>query len=140
MKEKTQKIAVKKDFAKETLIAFVCCVGFFLLRQGENLLGGLGFGLFVGCLYCHKRVLPSVFFVASGFLDGIWGGLIALSQAVVLLCATFFHSYGKKKIGKWWLFFYMILAHCLYFFYYHGKINTAKIVICFLVGIAFAYV
>lgn len=129
----------KKDVGREILIFFAIGVAFLLLRQGENLLGNLAFGLFVGCLYCHRRIIPSLLFVASGFMDGLWGGLIAFSQALVLVITTFFYSYSAKKIGKWWLLLYMVLANVLYFVYHFDKTNTLKYAVCFLVGIAFAY-
>ena len=129
----------RKNFWKEFCIAIILAVAFWLLQTQANLLGSLAFGLLVGCLYCHRRFVPAILFVVTGFLQGFYCGLICLCQAVVLVGATWFYSKKGKKINKWRLLLCMVIAHAYYFVYHYQNTLAVKYVLCFLLGLAFGY-
>jgi len=133
------KSMANKNVGKEIAVNLCIAVAFWFLQIQQNLLGALAFGLLVGCSYCRRRVFPSLFFVATGFAQGIAQGVICCCQALVMLVATSFCAKKGKKINKWRLLVCMVLGHGLYFAYHIQNTLHVKYLFCFVLGLAFSY-
>lgn len=130
----------KINIGEKIITYLALAAAFFLLSRGENLLGALSFGLFVGCIYLKQRLVPFLLFVATSCLNNLTHGLIAASQGAVMILLTAISYKFKKRIGKFWLFFYILLAHGYYFFKLVPTEGAGATLGCFLVGAAFGYV
>ncbi len=103
--------------------------------------GQFAFGTFVGALYAGNPLLVSALYLASSIVYGTANLLqCAVKVAVISLCWTA-HFFAKKKIGKFHLLLYVLLANVFYLVYNFVDYSTLFDKILYATcGVAFSFV
>lgn len=122
-------------------ISFYVVYTAMVVLSGGVFDGQFAFGTFVGALYAGNPLLVSLLYLASSVVYG-WPNLLqcAVKVGVVLLCWGA-HFLAKRKIGKFHLLLYLLLANLFYLAY-----QTADYVVLFdkilhaTCGVAFSFV
>ena len=103
--------------------------------------GQFAFGTFVGALYAGNPLLVGLLYVASGVVYGLPNLLQCAVKACVMLLFWGVHLLAKRKIGKFHLLLYLLLANVFYIIY-----QTADYTVLFdkilyaTCGVAFSFV
>lgn len=123
------------------LVIFYIVYTAMVVTSGGVFDGQFAFGAFVGALYAGNPLVVSLLYLASGVVYG-WCNLLqcAVKVAVMMLAWTI-HFFTKRKIGKFNLLLYVIIANAFYVVY--GFVDYANLfdkILYTTCGVAFSFV
>lgn len=131
---------MKRKLSIKTILLYVTYVA-MCVCSGGIFEGTISFGLYVGALYSANPIIASVVYLASSVAYGLPGLLQAGVRAAVMLLFWGIHKIAKRKIGKFYLLLYLLVANvffCAYNFTdYFTLFDRLLYVAC---GVAFSYV
>lgn len=108
---------MKNGKLSANLILFYVVYTAMVVLSGGVFDGQFAFGTFVGALYAGNPLLVALLYLASSVVYGMANLLqCAVKVGVMLLCWGI-HFWAKRKIGKFHLLLYLLLANVFYLAY-----------------------
>lgn len=131
---------MKRKLSAKTILLYVCYVA-LVVASGGVFGGTLSFGAFVGAMYSSNAIVAAVIYVLAAIVYG-WNSLLhAGVRMAVMMLFWLLHRLIKRKIGKFNLLLYLVLANVFYLAYGFTDLfdffDKTMYVCC---GIAFCYV
>lgn len=131
---------MKCKLSAKTVLLYVCYVA-LAVASGGVFDGALTFGAYVGAMYSFNVIIASAIYVLSSIVYG-WTSLMhAAVRMAVMILFWLLHRLIKRKIGKFNLLLYLLLANVFYLaFGFDGFFNFFDKVLYTCLGVAFSYV
>lgn len=132
---------MKKQKLSTKILLFYVAYTAMVVLSGNVFDGQFAFGSFVGALYVGNPLLVSLIYIASSVTFGLSSLLQCGIKTCVVLACWAIHYFTKRKIGKFNLLLYVMLANVFYLVYgfvdYGNLLNKILYATC---GVAFAFV
>ncbi len=130
----------KQKLSAKTILLYVTYVATVLL-MGNVFDGLFSFGVYVGALYSANPIIVAILYLASSIVYGWQNAMYCAVRVAVTLLFVAIHYFAKKKISKFYLLLYVVLANVFYLAYpfesYFALFDKVLYTVC---GVAFCFV